>query len=314
MPRKIIYFLFLILLGVAIIAGLRRQPVQAVFGATTFIEGQQVSVTWEPEAPCAPIPAANLTLPESNSHYFRGLQALSTGDKNQARANFSAAVEENEHPLALIMLANIIDEPAEAAIYPGRWTDRMRLTLAEYYLTMAGRCLLAAEQETARDYLARGETFLPPAGISQLPLGVARNASVIYLADQDWDAALPWLEHASAANDASLLRLAFTYYQLGRLEEAATTYERALIYYPQHTNTRVRAAQVLADMNDTAAALAVLAGMEDPLQLGVEGLLLWATLCGETADPDCQETQYRRVLTIDPQNNTATAGLQAIQP
>jgi tetratricopeptide (TPR) repeat protein len=314
MPRKIIYFLFLILLGVAIIAGLRRQPVRAVFGAATLIGGQQVTATWELEAPCTPIPAANLTLPESNSHYFRGLRALSTGEKDQARAYFLAAVEENEHPVALIILANMADAPVEAAIFPGRWTDGMRLSLAEYYLTIAGRCLLADEQETARDYLARGETFLPPAGIPQLPLGVARNASDIYLADQDWDAALPWLEHAAAANDASLLRLAFTYYQLGHLEEAAAAYEQALIYYPQHTPTRVRAARVLADMRDFPAALAILNGMAEPSKLGVDDLLLWADLCGETADWDCQETQYRRVLTLDPQNETATAGLQALQP
>ncbi len=314
MHRNIAYFLFLLLLFIAILAGLRAQPASAILGADRPVDGQAVAAIWEPEAPCAPIPIVNLAMPDSDSAYLQGLHALSNGEKEPARAYFTQAVEQQEHPLALVFLANLTGGTQETTIYPGRWTDEMRLELAEYYLAMAGRCLLAKEQETARTYLARGEAFLPPAGVSQLPLGIARSASTIYLADQEWRAALPWLEHAAAANDASLLRLAFTYYQLDRLEEAAATYAQALIYYPQHTTTRIRAARVLADMNDFPAALAIMEGMADPLKLGVEGLLLWADLCAQTVDPACQETQYRRVLTLDPQNEAATAGLQALQP
>lgn len=326
MPRNLTTLLFLILLVVVFLAGLRAQTVGAVFGNDLHIGGQAMAAArepaltgvagavGEPRAACAPLPTEDLQMPGSDSVYILGLEALSAGRVAQAQAYFTQAVAQQEHPLALVFLANMSAEPAEATIYPGRWTDEMRLDLVEYYLTVAGRCQIAGEKEAAHENLVRGEAFLLPGGIDRLSLGVARAAGAIYLDKQEWAAALPWLEHAAEANDASLLRLAYAYYQLGRLEQATATYEQALVYYPQHATTRLRAAQVWVERNDIPAALAILDGMAEPLDLGVEGLLLWAEMCAQTADTTCQETQYQRVLTLDPQNETATAGLQSLQP
>lgn len=287
------------------------------------IDEAALRALWEPGTTCLTASAfedelSGVLHPAADSDYAAGLAALTAGDVNTAETHLQQAVAHNGHPLALVLLANIHSSttgkrPGEYTIYAGTWTDTMRLDLARYYFWLSNHCTVAQLPEAAWRYVDWGAAYLPTGGIAELELPLARQVGQIYFADEQWELALPWLQHASQANDSALILLAETYVHLGRYEPAVESYERALRYYPDHVRTRLGAVQAASAAGRPELALAWLQETAGWETLGIEGLLLWAELCARQGDTACARQQYERILTLDAENETAINGLQQIE-
>jgi tetratricopeptide (TPR) repeat protein len=295
------------------------RPVAEQFGS------EALATAWTPSRECELIPITDIPsgewwLPAGGDAYLQGLVALSAGERDVAQRQLSRAVEEDGHILALALLANMQLQSGKSlpqavdAIGPvtSERREEAQLGLARYYLGVAARCDAQGEAPAALRYLAIGEALLPAEGIAELDLHLARRIGEIYLAGGQVNEALPWLRHASQANDSALLLLADTLDKAGLREEALAAYQRTLLYYPERAENRVAGARMAGDLGEIELAITILAGMPDWADLGVSGLQLWAQLCEQQADKACAISQYERVLSLEPGNQTAQARLQAL--
>jgi len=308
-----------------LLALLRGNEITQAFPNTMEFRSEVLADAWTASEECELMPSANMlaeswSLPAADDPYLFGLAALSAGETDVARGHLSRAVEADDHDLALALLAtmrlrsgqSLSEIVTEIGPVRSEHVEEAQLALARYYLGVAARCDAQGEILTAQHFLAFGEALLAPESIVELDLYLARRIGEIHLAGGELTEALPWLRHASQANDSALLLLADTLYELGSREEALATYQRALLYYPNRTENRVAAARTAADLDEIELAITLLAGMPDWEDLGLSGLLLWADLCEQQADLSCAKLQYERVLSLEPGNQTAQLRLRAL--
>lgn len=315
-----------LLVGLLLLLALLRGPeIARALPTAKELDGESLVAAWAPDRECEPTSLMDeqlsaWSLPAANDDYLLGLEALSSGESEVARDHLSRAAEAEDHVLALALLANmqlqagesLPEVVSEIGSVNGERAEETRFELAGYYLGIAARCDVLGEAPAAQHYLAAGEAFLPPGGISELDLHLARRIGEMYLAGDQLNEALPWLRHASQANDSALLLLADALDRLGSQQEALALYQRALLYYPNRAENRVAGARVAADLGETELAITMLSGMPRWEDLGPAGLLLWAELCERQADTACAVLQYERVLSLEPDNQIAQSRLQVL--